>query len=59
MRLWVEVTRNNLEETAADGSKAVGLDFIPLGNKGLTAAADEQLAIEFDIEDPLPPLPRR
>jgi len=59
VRLWVKVTRNNLAEPAADGSKAVGLDSIPLGNKGSTAAADEQLAIEFDIEDLLPPLPRR
>ena len=59
MRLWVEVTRNNVEETATDGSKAVGLDFIPLRNRGLTAAADDQLAIEFDIQNLLLSLPRR
>ena len=32
MGLWIEVTRNNLKETAKEGSEAVGLDFIPLGN---------------------------
>jgi hypothetical protein len=30
--LWIELTRKNLKETAMEGSEAVGLDFIPLGN---------------------------
>jgi hypothetical protein len=55
----MEVTRNNLKEIATDGSKAVGLGFIPFGNKASTAAADEQLAIESDIEILLLALPCR
>jgi hypothetical protein len=59
MGLWIEVTPNNLKETAMDGSKAVGLGFIPLRNRASTAAADEQLAIEFCIQNLLFPLRRR
>jgi hypothetical protein len=43
--------RNNLKETGTEGSEVTGLGFIPRWNRGFKSPGDEQLAIEFCIQN--------
>src|SRR4029077_10740497 len=52
----------NLKEAAETASEAVGLGSIPFGNSGAPGSAtttDDQLSVEFRIENLLLALPRR